>query len=145
MRRLSGWLALGALGAAVFLVGCGPANPLGRKALSGAVKLDGAPLERGAIEFHPLEEGGVQSGALISAGKYAITTDKGATPGKYRVVIYDTYESPPLPPGHMPGDDVFPTPKLKVPPEWNTKSQQTIEVKKVGPFKFDFNIVTKKA
>ena len=49
-----------------FIAGCGPANPLGRKALSGTATLDGKPLERGAIEFHPLKEGGVQSGALIS-------------------------------------------------------------------------------
>src|SRR5262245_45343633 len=145
MRRLSGWLALGAFIAAVSLVGCGPANPLGRKALSGAVTLDGAPLDRGTIEFHPLEEGGVQSGGMISGGKYTISADKGATPGKYRVLIVDFHETPPIPPGHMPGDDVFPMPKLKVPPEWNTKSQQTIEVKKSGPFKFNFDIVTKKA
>jgi hypothetical protein len=132
-------LALVALVAA-----CSPANPLGRKPLSGAVTLDGKPLERGAIEFHPLAEGGVQSGALISAGHYSIPADQGATPGKYRVVIYDTYESPPLPPGHMPGDDMPPTPKLKVPPDWNSKSKQTIEVNKGGPFKFNFDIVTKK-
>jgi hypothetical protein len=135
-------LVVGLLG---LFVGCGQANPLGRKALSGAVTLDGAPLDRGAIEFHPLEEGGVQSGALISAGRYAIPAHEGATAGKYRVVIYDTYESPPLPPGHMPGDDILPTPKLKVPPDWNSKSQHTIEVKKTGSSRFNFEIVTKKA
>ena len=123
----------------------GTQNPLGRKALSGAVTLDGAPLDRGAIEFHPIEEGGMQTGGLISTGRYTIAAHEGATPGKYRVVIYDTYESPPLPPGHMPGDDIPPRVKLKVPPDWNTKSQHTIEVKKEGPVKFDFNIVTKKA
>jgi len=123
--------------------GCGSDNPLGRKALSGSVKLDGAPLAMGAIEFHPLE-GGVQSGGLIEGGSYSIPAHEGATPGKYRVVIYDTYESPPLPPGHMPGDDVPPAPKLKVPPEWNSKSKHEIEVKAEGPFKFDFDVVTKK-
>jgi hypothetical protein len=129
----------------LLVVGCGPANPLGRKPLSGSVTLDGKPLERGAIEFHPLEEGGVQSGALINAGRYSIAAHEGATPGKYRVVIYDTYESPPLPPGHMPGDDLPPAPKPKVPPDWNSKSKQTIDVNKGGPFKFNFDIVTKKA
>jgi hypothetical protein len=125
------------------LVGCGSDNPLGRKALSGGVTLDGAPLDKGAIEFHPLE-GGVQSGGMIQAGRYSIPSHEGATPGKYRVVIYDTYDSPPLPPGHMPGDDVPPAPKLKVPPEWNSKSKQEIEVPPKGPYKFDFAIVTKK-
>jgi hypothetical protein len=125
------------------IVGCGPANPLGRKAISGSVTLDGQPLDKGAIELHPIE-GGVQSGDLIAAGKYSIPTQNGPTVGKYRVVIYDTYDTPPLPPGHMPGDDIPKAPKPKVPPDWNSKSQQTIEVKPAGPFKFDFEIVTKK-
>jgi len=143
--RAHSYIAIWVVSFVLLLAGCGPANPLGRKPLSGSITLDGKPLERGAIEFHPLEEGGVQSGALINAGRYSIPAHQGATPGKYRVVIYDTYESPPLPPGHMPGDDLPPTPKLKVPPEWNTKSQHTIEVNKSGPFKFNFDIVTKKA
>jgi len=129
--------------AAAFL-GCGPGNPLGRKALSGTVTLDGAPLPKGAIELHPLTDTAVQSGALIESGRYSIPASKGATPGSYRVVIYDTYETPPLPPGHMPGDDLPPAPKPKVPPDWNSKSKQEVEIKKEGPFKFDFNIVTKK-
>jgi hypothetical protein len=123
--------------------GCGPDNPLGRKALSGTVTLDGSPLEKGTIEFQPLD-GGVQSGDLISAGKYFIPAHQGATPGKYRIVIIDTYDTPPLPPGHMPGDDLPPPPKGKIPPLWNSKSQQTIDVTKEGPFKFDFEVVTKK-
>jgi hypothetical protein len=124
-------------------LGCGGNNPLGRKAISGTVKLDGQPLANGAIELHPIE-GGVQSGELIKDGSYSIATAKGPTVGKYRVVIYDTYETPPLPPGHMPGDDIPPAPKPKVPPDWNSKSKQTIEVTAAGPFKFDFDIQTKK-
>jgi len=124
--------------------GCGSNNPLGRKAVSGVVKLDGSPLDRGEIEFHPLEPKGVQSGGTISAGKYAIPTLQGTTPGKYRVVIYDTYDTPPLPPGHMPGDNLPPAPKSKIPADWNSKSKHEIEVKKEGPFKFDFDIAAKK-
>jgi hypothetical protein len=133
-----------AVASAGWIAGCGSDNPLGRKSLSGTVTLDGAPLAKGAIEFHPISEDGVQSGDLIENGRYSIPADKGATPGEYRVVIYDTYETPALPPGHMPGDDIPPPPKPKVPPEWNSRSEQKIEVKKEGPFKFDFNIVTKK-
>ena len=81
---------------------------------------------------------------IIQDGSYTIPPHEGATPGKYRVVIYDTYETPPLPPGHMPGDDIPKAPKPKVPPSWNSKSKQEIEVKKEGPFKFDFDIDTKK-
>lgn len=131
-------------GVAAIFVGCGPDNPLGRKALHGEVKLDGAPLDKGAIEFHPIQEGGVQSGGLINAGSYSIPAHEGATPGEYRVVIYDTYETPPLPPGHMPGDDLPPPPKLKVPANWNSKSDKKIEVNSGGPFEFNFEIDTKK-
>jgi hypothetical protein len=60
------------------------------------------------------------------------------------VSITDFVPTPPLPPGHMPGDPVPPSPKPKVPPSWNSKSQQTVDVKNEGPFKFDFDIVTKK-
>ena len=130
--------------AAALAAGCSGDNPLGRKALSGTVTLDGAPLNEGQIEFHPIEQSGVQSGGQIKTGHYSIKAKDGATLGKYRVVIYDTYPTPPLPPGHMPGDDVLPAPKPKVPPQWNSKSQQTIEIKKGGPTKFDFDIVTKK-
>jgi hypothetical protein len=135
-------IALFAVGAATVL-GCGGDNPLGRKAISGKVTLDGQPLANGQIELHPLE-GGVQSGEAIKNGMYSMSTASGPAVGKYRVVIYDTYETPPLPPGHMPGDDLPPAPKPKVPPEWNSKTKQTIEIKAEGPFKFDFDIQTKK-
>src|SRR5437868_13593796 len=116
MRSCFGFI-FGALVTAALAVGCGSADPLGRKAISGAVTFSGSPLDKGAIEFHPLE-GGVQSGGLVNAGRYSIAKGDGPTPGKYRVVIYDTYETPPLPPGHMPGDDIPPAPKPKIPPAW---------------------------
>ena len=134
---------LGGLVILASVTGCGPGNPLGRKALHGNVTLDGGPLPKGAIEFHPLD-GGVQSGGLIQGGSYSIPTHEGVTIGKYRVVILDTYDTPRLPAGHMPGDDLPPAPKSKIPPEWNSKSKQEIEVKKEGPFKFNFDIATKK-
>ena len=135
--------ALGLTLAAHF-VGCGPENPLGRKALSGKVTLDGSPLEQGNIEFHPMFEGGVQSGGQITGGSYSIPAHQGATPGKYRVAIADFVPTPPLPPGFMPGDPLPPSPAPKVPANWNTQSQHTIEVKKEGPFEFNFDIQTKK-
>jgi hypothetical protein len=128
----------------ILFVGCGGNNPLGRKALSGNVKLDGAPLEQGNIEFHPLFEGGVQSGGVITNGRYSIPAHEGALVGKHRVAITDFVPTPPLPPGHMPGDILPPSPKPKVPASWTSKSQQTVEVTKEGPYKFDFNIETKK-
>jgi hypothetical protein len=128
---------------AATLAGCGPENPLGRKALSGNVTLDGAPLEQGNIEFHPLSEGGTQSGGVITSGTYSIPAHQGATPGKYRVSIIDFVPTPPLPEGHMPGDPLPPSPPPKVPAAWNSQSKKEIEVTKDGPFTFDFAIETK--
>jgi hypothetical protein len=134
------WVALIA-GCALF-AGCGPENPQGRRAVSGKVTLDGAPLELGNIVFDPLD-GGTQSGGQISGGSYAVPTAQGVAPGKYRVSITDFVPSPAQAEGRLPGDPLPPSPKPKVPPDWNTKSKQTIEVKKEGPFKFDFEIKTK--
>jgi hypothetical protein len=126
------------------VVGCSRENPLGRKAISGKVTLDGAPLDQGNIEFHPLFEGGRQSGGRIEAGHYSIPAHEGVVVGQYRVAITDFVPTPPLPAGYMPGDPVPPSPKPKVPADWNSKSKHTVEVKKEGPFKFDFQIDTKK-
>src|SRR5262245_37838162 len=111
---------------AALVLGCGPETPLGRKARSGKVTLDGGPLEQGNIEFHPMFQGGVQSGGVIRNGSYSIPAHEGVTPGKYRVSIIDFVPTPPLPPGHMPGDDLPPSPPPKVPAAWNSKSQHTV-------------------
>jgi hypothetical protein len=144
MRRRDLWLLPCGLLPLALLAGCGPENPLGRKALSGNVTLDGGPLEQGNIEFHPISPGGVQSGGQIIDGSYSIPEDEGVTPGKYRVAIIDFVPTPPTPEGHMPGDPLPPTPPPKVPADWNSNSQHTVEIKPDGPFDFDFEIVTKK-
>lgn len=127
--------------ALALLCGCGDDNPLGRRAISGDVTLDGAPLANGAIEFHPLASGGAQSGGPILNGRYEIPEQQGVPVGEYRVLVFATEEAPPLPADHMPGEDV-PEPKSLIPPEWNQDSTQTIEVAEDGPSEFDFNITT---
>jgi hypothetical protein len=129
---------------AALLLGCGPGNPQGRKALSGKVTLNGGPLKEGNIELHPMFQGGVQSGGTITGGSYSIPAHQGVTPGKYRVSIIDLVPTPQQPAGYMPGDPLPPSPKPKVPADWNSQSQHTIEVKNEGPFTFDFDIVTNK-
>lgn len=145
MRRRDGFLLLlSCFFPLTLCLGCGHENPLGRKAVSGKVTLDGTPLAEGNIEFHPMFEGGVQSGGRIASGSYSIPAHEGVMVGQYRVSITDFVATPPPPPGYMPGDKLPPPPKPKVPADWNSKSEHTIEVKKEGPFKFDFEIVTKK-
>lgn len=124
--------------------GCG-GNSEGRRAISGTVTLNGKPAESGSIDFQPMEAGGVSSGAVISGGGYSIEEENGLRPGKYRVAIYASKaQGAELPPGHMPGDDLPPPPAELVPPEWNTASDKTIDVKETGPFEFNFDIVTTK-
>lgn len=142
MRCHAFLLALIALAAGLFS-GC-DSDPLGRKAIQGKVTLDGQPLNTGSVEFHPTSAGGgaVQSGAIIAAGSYSIPRAQGLPPGTYRVMVFATEEAPPLPPDHMPGDDV-PEPKSLIPSQWNTDSQHTIEVTESGDNEFNFEITTK--
>jgi hypothetical protein len=122
--------------------GCG-SDPLGRQAISGSVKVDGAPLASGNLSLQPTEQQPTSGGAVISDGKYSIPREQGLVPGKYRVSINAASSSGPdlsetAPPGEPP-----PPPKELIPPEWNTASEHFIEVKKEGPFVFDFEVTTK--
>lgn len=69
------------------IMGCGEAPPK-RIAISGTVKLDGQPVERGSINFIP-EAGSpnLPAGGEIKAGEYNLTADAGPSAGKYRVEI----------------------------------------------------------
>jgi hypothetical protein len=125
------------------IAGCGGDNPLGRKALQGTVTLDGAPIANGSIDFQPMQAGGVQSGGVITGGKYSIRAEQGLPEGKYRVAIHASDASAgALPAGAMPGDDVPPVKEL-VPEEWNSKSEHTIEVTSKSSQEFNFEISTK--
>ena len=139
----------GLLGLAMLLAtiasGCGPGNPLGRKAVSGTVTLDGAPLAAGSIMFEPQGSQGALGGAAITDGKYAIATQGGLPPGTYLVRISAAAkgkavaEGPPATGGGMRGPD----PPELIPAEWNSKSQHTITVAEGGNDPFNFDIKTK--
>jgi acetyl esterase/lipase len=64
-----------------------------RVALEGIVKLDGEPLPRGTVIFHPLDKIGAAPlvGYVFNTGKvrgeYKIAASVGAIPGKYRVEV----------------------------------------------------------
>lgn len=125
-------------------VGCG-GDSAGRYPVSGAVNVDGAPLEKGTISFQPLERAPTSSGALISGGKFSIRPDKGLPLGKYRVQVN---AAAPGAGGGAAAADVAPgasppPPKELIPAEWNESSNHTIEVKEKGPFTYSFEIGTK--
>lgn len=124
--------------------GCGADNPLGRKAISGKITLDGKPLEQGTIAFQPLvEKGGVSAGAVIAAGGYSIKAEKGLTPGKYRVRINASEGGPAAATDQPPGPTPAQTPKSLIPPKYNTQSELVAEVTEAGPNQFDFDLVSK--
>src|SRR5262245_24328187 len=92
IRRSS--FAAAACVALSLVLGCGPKSD--RLAVSGAVTLDGTPLEAGSIRFD--SSGGqkvVSSGALIKGGEYYVPQEKGLPPGKYRVQITSPDENAP--------------------------------------------------
>jgi hypothetical protein len=133
--------------AAVLLLGLASGcsrDPLGRLAISGTVKVDGAPLPKGNISFQPIEGQATQGGSVVEAGRYAVPREGGLVPGKYRVSINAPVPGTGGKPDEttLPGDPPAP-PKELIPPQWNTASNETIEVKKQGPFVFDFAISTK--
>lgn len=126
--------------------GCGGGDPLGRRAVSGVVTLDGAPLAKGSISFQPVEQGVTSAGAVITDGAYTISREQGLPKGKYRVAISAVKPGTGLemPEGGMPGDEVGAPAEELIPAEWNTKSENYVEVGDSGPAEFKHEIVSKK-
>ena len=128
-----------------FLAGCGKDDGMNRKAISGIVTVDGAPLPNGSIEFQPLFQGGLGSGAVISAGAFSIAQKDGLPPGKYRVsMIGDDGTNFGVSKGKMPGDEIMPPRKQLIPANWNANGKEDIEVKDEGISEFNFTIKSKK-
>jgi hypothetical protein len=125
--------------ALLILSGCG-GDPLGRHAISGTVTVEGTPLEKGNIAFTPTEKSSTSSGTVIEGGKYSIKQDKGLPVGKYRVTI-----NAPVPgtggavQTNAPPGEPIPPPQEMIAPEWNEKSEQSIEVTEKGPYQFNFD------
>jgi len=132
------------LAALWLLCGCG-GDPLGRYAISGSVKVDGAPLAKGNISFQPTDNQPTSSGSVVAAGKFSIPREGGLVAGKYRVVINAAVPGSAgkvIPADAQPGDPPPPA-KEMIPPDWNVASQHMIEIKREGPFVFPFEVATK--
>jgi hypothetical protein len=109
--------------------GCGEANPLGRRAIYGAVSLQGKPLESGWVRFEPEDASGVNSAGQIEAGKYRIDEAQGLPPGTYRVAISSPDESQVTRVEAAPGDERSLATE-RVPAKYNAKSTLKLDVPK---------------
>jgi hypothetical protein len=90
----NGWGRISAaLAVAVTLVigGCGDDSGLDKRfPISGNVKVNGAPLEKGTITFNPTTPEGRAATGSIENGRYSLTTvtpNDGALPGSYKVTV----------------------------------------------------------
>jgi hypothetical protein len=75
----------------VLVLGCGDDTGLGRRyPVSGTIRYQGKPVEKGLISFRPTDPAGRAAGGTIAAGMYSLETAgnrDGALPGTYKVSI----------------------------------------------------------
>src|SRR5262249_47401336 len=137
--------------ALIALAACGGGDGLPREPVSGSITVDDEPLPLGSITFNPLSDQGVQSGGVISAGKYAIPREQGPTPGKYRVQISSAstgaFSADQEARWGLPAQVSSPPPKRRdrIPPEYNAASPVEVEVKAGAENASPFAIARKKA
>ncbi len=117
LRALVGVLGFGA---AVLLAGCGGAKGPAAATVSGEVKLNGVPVEKGVISYTPTDGTGAPATAEIKKGRYEIAT----TAGSKMVLI-----SAPVA-GQRQKDQVsLDTPMIEsIPEKYNAKSELTFDV-----------------
>jgi len=121
--------------------GCGGDDALGRRAISGKVTLDGAPLDSGTIHFEPL--GGSTShgtGTVIRDGQYEVAADHGLPPGSYKVSISALEQIKQAP---VMGQEL-PPPAERIPAKYNVNTELVVEVTESGLTTFDFQLESAK-
>ncbi len=72
----------------VFLVGCGGEEGPPRESVSGAVMLDGRPLEKGLITFTPEAGGDLIVSGLVVDGEFSLPRAEGPGLGAHRVDVW---------------------------------------------------------
>ena len=78
---------------AVLVAGCTNPDEVGRKNITGTVTLDGVPLEKGTIEFAPVDTKAPANASVVGGnvsikeGKYELKRDMGLYAGTYKVRI----------------------------------------------------------
>jgi hypothetical protein len=124
-------------------VGCGKGGP-SRNAVSGAVQLDGKPLEKSLIRFSPIKGAkGPVTGGTIENGRYQLPQAIGPMEGRHRVEINanrKTGRRVPMPFARQgETEDEY---GEAIPSRFNSESTLEVEVKP-GDNTLDFNLTTR--
>ena len=122
--------------AIALVLGCGPGDP--RLAVTGTVKYKDQPLDQGRIEFHPPENQGTMSGAVIQNGKFDIPRTTGLAPATYEVRIYSYDERGGKAAASQPGEPGLGF-KERIAKKYNTASTLKADVKR-GNTTFEFSV-----
>ena len=118
------------------LAGCGPSPP-GRNRVFGRATYDGKPIEKGEIEFYPIEgTAGPSSGVKIYDGKYDVLQEKGPFAGKYRVHVYGFHKTGRKVP-NLGGEMIDHWDNFLPPKYWEDESELRAEIKD-GDNEIDF-------
>ncbi len=124
------------------LSGCG--SHKGGTAVEGSVTLDGQPVDGGTITFVPDDPLTKPVVADIKAGKYALDSSHGPTPGKNRIQINWKKKTGRQKPSNDPPnmiDEEF----EYIPDEYSAHSHHERDIKSGENNKFDFAIVSSNA
>jgi len=140
-RRLSAWCLLLLCSPLSVASGCGEPNPLGRRAVHGAVTFQGKPVDYGGIQFMPEDpQRGVSSGAMIEGGKYQIKTTDGLPPGSYKVMISSADQAEKEKVEGPPGDERTYA-KERIPRKYNLQTELKVDVPKArGTYEANFEL-----
>jgi len=124
--------------ASIAVAGCGAAGDgKTRVALEGEIKLNGKALPSGLVSFLPTDDKGETAVAKIENGKYSIERSNGPSLGSYKVLIHSRQ-----PTGKKIRDLDNPAVLINeerevVPPQYNSNSTISIEIKEGGKQDFD--------
>jgi hypothetical protein len=110
--------------------------------VTGFVKFQGQPLDRGSIQFYA-DEGptGPSGGAMIRQGKYQLPAEHGLKPGGYTVRVSSGAPSPEA--GTSPDDPMRaekPVNVERIPESFNTRSTVQVKVSRDAPNYFEVDI-----
>ena len=131
-----------ALVIALAAAGCGGGDGIPREPVSGKVTLDGSALDEGLITFTPEDSKMPPVGTGITNGSYSVSRSEGPSPGPHQVGI-----SSRKPTGKQLKSVDFPGKFVEemhesLPPQYNSDSHLSVEVKRGGDNHFDFELAS---